>query len=131
MESFIEGTPSPWHVTWPIYGFAPPINIIYMQHPPSSYNPSASNIRTIAIDLQSGFNYNISIIWFFNESVTCVQIHCLRLRVAILISCVVTRCRFFISSLNISLWPLYFKARTTYLKLLLRFIDGILISWIY
>jgi hypothetical protein len=59
-ELNVGGTPSPWHVTWPIYGLAAPINTIYMQYPPLDYDSSASNIRTITIGLQPGFNYNIS-----------------------------------------------------------------------
>jgi hypothetical protein len=31
----VGGTPSPWHVTWPVYGLAAPINTICVQHPPS------------------------------------------------------------------------------------------------
>jgi hypothetical protein len=40
----VGDTPSPWHVTWPIYGLAAPINTICVQHPPS-YTTELSEMR--------------------------------------------------------------------------------------
>jgi hypothetical protein len=38
--------PSPWHVTWPIYGLAAPIQYYLCATPPSGYDPYAFNART-------------------------------------------------------------------------------------